>query len=155
MANGYIHSGTMAGKLKGVMPAHTPMGWRMVLQSMPLATSFSESPIMRVGMPQATSTIWIMRRTSHSGIIGGLAVFARENGGDLGGMFFEQRLEAVERLHAIDHGHVAPFEKRFVSAAHGAIDIGGGGVWNFGDHLAGGRVGNRVESAPLRRNPFR
>ena len=26
MAKGYIHSGTIAGKLKGVMPAHTPMG---------------------------------------------------------------------------------------------------------------------------------
>src|ERR1035438_728828 len=32
MAKGYIHRGTMAGKLKGVMPAQTPMGWRMVLQ---------------------------------------------------------------------------------------------------------------------------
>ena len=30
MAMGNIHSGHMAGKLKGVMPAHTPMGWRIV-----------------------------------------------------------------------------------------------------------------------------
>ena len=57
MANGYIHMGTIAGKLKGVMPAQTPMGWRIVLQSMPAATSFSESPIIRLGIPQATSTI--------------------------------------------------------------------------------------------------
>ena len=68
MANGYIHMGTMAGKLKGVMPAQTPMGWRMVLQSMPAATSLSESPIIRLGMPHATSTIWIMRRTSSLGV---------------------------------------------------------------------------------------
>ena len=27
MASGYIHNGTMAGKLNGVMPAHTPTGW--------------------------------------------------------------------------------------------------------------------------------
>ena len=27
MAKGNIHSGIIAGKLKGVMPAHTPMGW--------------------------------------------------------------------------------------------------------------------------------
>jgi hypothetical protein len=27
-AIGYIHSGTMAGKLNGVMPATTPSGWR-------------------------------------------------------------------------------------------------------------------------------
>src|ERR1039458_4666421 len=33
MAKGYIHRGTIAGKLKGVMPAQTPMGWRMVLRS--------------------------------------------------------------------------------------------------------------------------
>ena len=30
MAMGNIHSGIMAGKLKGVMPAHTPIGWRSV-----------------------------------------------------------------------------------------------------------------------------
>ncbi|MGT4706408.1 hypothetical protein PDB2_05768 [Pseudomonas aeruginosa] len=27
MASGYIHSGTFAGKLKGVIPATTPIGW--------------------------------------------------------------------------------------------------------------------------------
>ena len=29
MATGYIHMGTMAGKLKGVIPATTPSGWRI------------------------------------------------------------------------------------------------------------------------------
>ena len=29
MASGYIHIGTIAGKLNGVMPATTPSGWRM------------------------------------------------------------------------------------------------------------------------------
>ena len=28
MATGYIHIGTIAGKLNGVIPAHTPNGWR-------------------------------------------------------------------------------------------------------------------------------
>src|SRR5690349_15191781 len=28
IATGYIHIGTIAGKLNGVMPAHTPSGWR-------------------------------------------------------------------------------------------------------------------------------
>ncbi len=28
MASGYIHIGTMAGKLNGVIPATTPSGWR-------------------------------------------------------------------------------------------------------------------------------
>ena len=30
IALAHIHSGTMAGKLKGVMPATTPRGWRML-----------------------------------------------------------------------------------------------------------------------------
>ena len=29
IAIGNIHSGIIAGKLNGVMPADTPMGWRM------------------------------------------------------------------------------------------------------------------------------
>src|SRR3990167_9497525 len=28
IASGYIHSGTMAGKLNGVIPATTPNGWK-------------------------------------------------------------------------------------------------------------------------------
>ena len=47
MAMGYIHMGTMAGKLKGVIPAQTPTGWRMVSQSIPLAICSSESPMSR------------------------------------------------------------------------------------------------------------
>ncbi len=30
MAMGNIHMGTIAGKLKGVIPAHTPSGWRIL-----------------------------------------------------------------------------------------------------------------------------
>src|SRR5687767_4466358 len=29
IASGYIHIGTIAGKLNGVMPATTPIGWRI------------------------------------------------------------------------------------------------------------------------------
>ncbi len=140
MAKGYIQSGTIAGKLKGVMPAQTPMGCRTVLQSIPAATSLSESPIIRLGMPHATSTIWMVRRTSILRIVGGLAVLARENGGDFGGVFFEQRLEAIERLDAIDHGDVAPFEEGLVRASNGAVNIGFGCVGNLCQSFAGGRV---------------
>jgi hypothetical protein len=38
MATGNIHIGTITGKLKGVMPATTPSGWRMVQLSMPVDT---------------------------------------------------------------------------------------------------------------------
>ena len=33
IAIGNIHSGTITGKLNGVMPAHTPTGWRSVCVS--------------------------------------------------------------------------------------------------------------------------
>jgi len=36
MAIGNIHSGTMAGKLNGVMPATTPSGWRISRTSTPV-----------------------------------------------------------------------------------------------------------------------
>ena len=38
IATGYIHIGTITGKLNGVMPATTPSGWRMVQLSMPVET---------------------------------------------------------------------------------------------------------------------
>ena len=38
IATGYIHIGTITGKLNGVMPATTPSGWRTVQLSMPVET---------------------------------------------------------------------------------------------------------------------
>ncbi len=37
-ATGNIHMGTIAGKLKGVMPATTPTGWRTDHVSIPVET---------------------------------------------------------------------------------------------------------------------
>src|SRR5688572_1550928 len=44
-ATGNIHSGTMTGKLNGVMPAQTPTGWRSVWQSTPGPTFSEYSPL--------------------------------------------------------------------------------------------------------------
>ncbi len=55
-AIGNIHIGTIAGKLNGVMPAHTPSGWRTDQLSMPRPTCSVNSPFSRCGMPQANST---------------------------------------------------------------------------------------------------
>src|SRR5688572_6590312 len=63
IATGNIHSGTMTGKLNGVMPAHTPTGWRTVWQSTPVPTSSECSPLRRWGMPQANSTTSMPRCT--------------------------------------------------------------------------------------------
>src|ERR1700752_1370052 len=44
-AMGNIHIGTSAGKLKGVMPAHTPIGWRIDQLSTLVPTFSLNSPL--------------------------------------------------------------------------------------------------------------
>ena len=65
-ATGIIHSGTISGKLNGVMPATTPSGWRIDQASMPVPTASVYSPFSRCGMPQANSTTSRPRCTSPS-----------------------------------------------------------------------------------------
>ena len=56
IAIGNIHIGTIAGKLNGVMPAHTPTGWRSEKLSTSVPTFSLNSPLSRCGMPVANST---------------------------------------------------------------------------------------------------
>src|ERR1044071_1916201 len=55
MAMGNIHSGTMNGKLNGVMPTQTPTGYRVDQLSTDVPTRSTVSPIIKVGAPQANS----------------------------------------------------------------------------------------------------
>src|SRR5271170_6983824 len=55
-AIGNIHIGTIAGKLKGVIPATTPRGWRTDQLSIPGPTCSVNSPLSSCGMPVANST---------------------------------------------------------------------------------------------------
>src|SRR5207249_2793209 len=70
IAIGNIHIGTIAGKLKGVIPAHTPSGCRIEYRSMPAEMLSENSPFMRCGIPQANSTTsrprWIEPLASES-----------------------------------------------------------------------------------------
>jgi hypothetical protein len=63
MAIGNIHSGTITGKLNGVMPAQTPTGWRSVCVSTCVPTFSEYSPLRSCGMPQANSTTSMPRCT--------------------------------------------------------------------------------------------
>ena len=63
MATGNIHSGTIAGKLNGVMPAHTPTGCSSEWQSTPRPTSSACSPFSRCGTPLANSITSMPRCT--------------------------------------------------------------------------------------------
>ena len=64
MASGYIHSGTMAGKLNGVIPATTPTGCRSVQASMFGPTLRLYSPLRISGAAQANSTFSMPRLSS-------------------------------------------------------------------------------------------
>ncbi len=66
IAYGRNQSGIMPGKLNGVMMATTPTGWRIMISSMPRAMSSTLLPIISVGMPHATSTFSMPRRSSPS-----------------------------------------------------------------------------------------
>src|SRR5882672_1703317 len=63
IAIGNIHSGTITGKLNGVMPAQTPTGWRSVCVSTWVPTFSAYSPFSKWGMPQANSTTSMPRCT--------------------------------------------------------------------------------------------
>jgi hypothetical protein len=56
IANGNIHNGTIAGKLKGAIPAHTPNGTLYEYKSTFLATFSQASPSAREVKEQACST---------------------------------------------------------------------------------------------------
>ena len=64
IATGYIHIGTIAGKLNGVMPAQTPSGWRSEWVSIDGPTWRENSPFRSCGMPQQNSTTSMPRWTS-------------------------------------------------------------------------------------------
>src|SRR5690349_3365734 len=55
MAMGNIQSGTMKGKLNGVMPTQTPTGYLVDQLSTEVPTRSTVSPIISVGAPQANS----------------------------------------------------------------------------------------------------
>src|SRR3954463_8230826 len=66
IAIGYIHIGTIAGKLNGVMPATTPSGWRIEYESTSVETFSEYSPLARSAMPHANSMTSRPRLTSPS-----------------------------------------------------------------------------------------
>src|ERR1041384_8689889 len=51
IAIGYIHIGTIAGKLNGVMPATTPSGWRVGDEATPREACSPYPPLSRGGGP--------------------------------------------------------------------------------------------------------
>ena len=98
IATGYIHIGTMAGKLNGVIPAQTPSGWRKENRSTPVETWSENSPLSSVGMPQANSMTSRPRCTSPAASDEHLAVLVGDDLGELLGAGVDQLAEREEHL---------------------------------------------------------
>ena len=64
MASGCIHSGTIIGKLNGVMPTQTPSGWRKENESTSDEIWSEYSPLSSCGMPHANSATSMPRMIS-------------------------------------------------------------------------------------------
>ena len=116
MAIGNIHSGTIAGKLNGVMPATTPSGCRIDQVSMPLPTCSENSPFSRCGMPHANSTTSMPRCTSPRASREHLAVLERDEPRELFRVPLEQRLEPKEHPRALHGRDLGPCGKRHRAA---------------------------------------
>ena len=89
-ATGNIHSGTMNGKLNGVMPTQTPTGWRTGFGiDVAWRCSAASAPMIRLGMPQANSTTSMPRCTSARASAERLAVLARDQRGQFLEVLFQ------------------------------------------------------------------
>ena len=64
IAFGNIHIGTIAGKLKGVIPATTPKGCGIEYTSIEVAACSLKVPFSRCGIPHENSTASSPRETS-------------------------------------------------------------------------------------------
>ena len=100
-ATGAIHSGTMTGKLNGVMPATTPSGSRSECESTPPETCGVFSPLSSWPSPQANSTTSRPRVTSPRASDEHLAVLARDQRGELVAVGVDQLAEGEHHLRAL------------------------------------------------------
>ena len=141
-ATGAIHSGTMTGKLNGVMPATTPSGIRMLCESTPVDTCGVFSPLSRWPRPQANSTTSSPRVTSPRRVVEHLAVLARDQRGQLVLVGGDELAEAEHHLGALGERGGAPLLGGLRRRLDRAVDVVGRGERDAGDDLAGGRVGH-------------
>jgi hypothetical protein len=83
MATGYIHMGTITGKLNGVIPTTTPSGWRIEDASTPFETSSGELPLQQVRHP--AGELHHLDATGHlaAGVLEDLAVLGSDQPGEV------------------------------------------------------------------------
>ena len=140
IATGNIQSGTIDGKLNGVMPTQTPTGWRLVSQST-LGAMFSQR-LAHEQAGDAAGELDHLDAALHLGPRLGerLAVLARDQG--------RQLLEACLRSargNGTGRGPARPPASRSRPAgrrraAHRPVDLLGRAIGHFRLHAAGRRI---------------
>ena len=102
MATGYIHSGTIAGKLNGVMPDANAERLANGIAIDAARDVLEHSPISSEGMPQANSTISMPRFTSPRDSTSVLPCSRVLHAHEFFKIFFQQHLEFEKDARALD-----------------------------------------------------
>ena len=132
-----FHSGIIAGKLNGVMPATTPSGWRSEYTSMPVPAPSVYSPLSRCGMPTANSITSMPRWMSP---LESATVLPCSSDSSFG-QFVDVLVDQVDELH--HHPGPAlripggPLLLRLGRAGDRGVDVGGRGHRHLGLYLPG------------------
>ena len=150
-ATGNIHIGTIAGKLNGVMPAHTPTGWRSDQLSTSVPTFSLNSPLSRCGMPVANSTTSMPRVIEPSASASVLpcssVTIARER---LLVRLHELAKAHQDRARGAARGDARQPGSAAVAARTAASTSVGIGERHVADHFAGRRIGDFAVALGLR-----
>ena len=160
MAMGNIQSGTMAGKLKGVMPATTPSGWRMdqrVDAGADLLGVFAFEELRDAG---GELDVFKAARGFALGVGEDFAVLAVDECGDFVDALLEDFAEAEEHACAAERWLRGPLGECGRGGSDGVVDFGVGGERDAGLHAArggmedigeaAGGAGNFVAGDPMR-----
>ena len=149
-ATGNIHIGTIAGKLNGVMPAHTPTGWRSEKLSTPVPTLSLNSPLSRCGMPVANSTTSMPRVIEPSASADRLAVLLRHQPRQVGLVRFHQLAKAHQNARAAQRRRGAPRGQCSGRGGGRGVDVGGVAQRNVPEHFAGRGIGHLAVARRMR-----
>ena len=123
IAVGRNQSGTINGKLKGVIAAKTPAGCRTVVSSMP--ELISSKPVAAHQNRHTHGEVDTFDTTAHfsARFVHRLAILAHDNLRNLFEVVFNHHLEVVHVLRAHQHGRAAPLYKGGFGCARCRIDI--------------------------------
>ena len=142
-----FHSGIMAGKLNGVMPATTPSGWRMECTSMPVPALVGELALEQVRGAGGELHHLDAALDVALGIREGLAVFGGQQGGELVHVLVDQVHELEQDPAAALRVHGGPFQLALFRVGDDVADFLGAGQRHLGLDLAGARIVDVAEPA--------